>query len=190
MGRTEATRKAAGVGQFLAVGMGLLGMLYNPFLLFIAVFIWFGASMESSAEQMKSILDHARARHAMLREFHTLSPEDTLSRAIDLTLAGSQKDFPVGYRHDLFKVLHYGDLVKGLQEKGEYARISDLPLQDIRSVDIDEPLEKLMEGMRGNLGQMICVTENGKVVGLLNLENIVEMIKIQEALGEHTRARH
>ena len=190
MSRIEATQKAVSVGQFLAVGMGLLGMLYNPFLLFIAVFIWFGASMESNTERLKSILDHARVRHAMLREFHTLSTEDTLSRAVDLTLAGSQKDFPVGSKNQLLKVLHYADLIKGLQEKGEYARISDLPLQDLHSVDIDEPLAEVMEGMRGNLAQMICVTEGGRVVGLLNLENIVEMFKIHAALEEHYKSRH
>jgi Zn-dependent protease/CBS domain-containing protein len=185
MDHAKATQKAAKVGQFLAVGMGLLGIMYNPFLLFIAIFIWFGASIESNAEQLKSILDHASVRHAMLREFHTLSPEDNLARAVELTLAGSQKDFPVGYQNKLYKVLHHSDLIKGLQERGEYARISELPLQDIISVDINEPLRILLERMKGNLPQMICVTEGEKIVGLLNLENIVEMIKIQEAVEKH-----
>jgi CBS domain containing-hemolysin-like protein len=165
--------------------MGFLGIMYNPFLLFIAIFIWFGASIENSAEQLKSILGHASVRHAMLREFHTLSPEDNLARAVELTLAGSQKDFPVGYQNKLDKVLHHSDLIKGLQEKGEYARISDLPLQNILSADINEPLGKLLERMQGSTAQMICVTEGEQVVGLLNLENILEMIKIQEAVEKH-----
>lgn len=185
MDHTKATQKAAKVGQFLAVGMGLLGIMYNPFLLFIAIFIWFGASIENNAEQLKSILGHASVRHAMLREFHTLSPEDNLARAVELTLAGSQKDFPVGYHNQLYKVLHHSDLITGLKEKGEHARISDLPLQDIVSVDIDEPLGRLLEKMQGNLAQMICVSDGGQIVGLLNLENILEMIKIQEALEKH-----
>ena len=121
----------------------------------------------------------------MLREFHTLSPEDTLAKAVELTLAGSQKDFPVGYQNQLDKVLHHSDLIKGLQDKGEHARISDLPLQNILDVDINEPLGTLLERMQGNPAQMICVTDGGKIVGLLNLENIVEMIKIQEAVEKH-----
>ena len=190
MSRIEATQHAARIGQFLAVGMGLLGVLYNPLLLFIAVFVWFGASMESTSEKLKSILDHARVRHAMLREFHILAPEDTLSRAVELTLAGSQKDFPIGNNNQLIKVLHYADLIKGLQEKGENARISDLPLQNLQSVDIDEPLADVMEEMQGNPAQMVCVTERGQVAGLLNLENIVEMFKIHAALEEHHKSRH
>jgi len=185
MDHARATQKAASVGQFLAIGMGFLGIMYNPFLLFIAVFIWFGASMESGAEQLKSILGHATVRHAMLSEFHSLSPEDNLAKAVELTLAGSQKDFPVGYHNNLSKVLHHSELIKGLQEKGEHARISDLPLQDIHSADINEPLEKLLTRMQGDPAQMIYVTDAGQVVGLLNLENILELIKMQNALAQH-----
>lgn len=185
MDHAQATRKAASVGQFLALGMGFLGILYNPFLLIIAVFIWFGASMESSAEQLKSVLAHATVRHAMLSEFHTLSPEDTLAKAVEFTLAGSQKDFPVGYDNRLVKVLHHSDLIKGLQSQGEHARISNLPLQDILSADVNEPLGKLLERMQGNPAQMICVTDGGNVAGLFNLENILELIKIQGAVENH-----
>jgi Zn-dependent protease len=185
MDHGKATQKAASVGQFLAVGMGLLGIMYNPFLLFIAIFIWFGAAFESNADQLQSILGHASARHAMLREFHTLSPEDSLARVVELTLAGSQKDFPVECHNTMYKILHYDDLIKGLQERGEQARIAELPLQDILKVDIDEPLGKLLQSIQGDPRQTICVTENGHVVGLLNLGTIVEMIKIQEAVKQH-----
>ena len=189
MDHARATQQAARIGQTIAVGMGFLGMMYNPFLLFIAIFIWFGASMESSAEQLKSILSHARVRHAMLSEFHTLSPDDNLGKAVELTLAGSQKDFPVGYGNKLDKVLHHSDLIRGLQEKGEHARISDLPLQNILCADINESLEKLLQRMQGNPAQMICVTDAGQIVGLLNLENILELIKIQEAVEKHHATR-
>jgi Zn-dependent protease len=189
MDHAQATQQAARIGQYIAVVMGLLGMMYNPFLLFIAIFIWFGASMESSAEQLNSIIGHASVRHAMLSEFHTLSPEDNLARAVELTLAGSQKDFPVGYHNKLDKVLHHSDLIRGLQEKGEYACISELPLQNILSADINEPLAKLLQRMQGNAAQMICVTDAGQVVGLLNLENILELVKIQKAVEQHHTSR-
>jgi len=189
MDHAVATQKAASVGQFLAIGLGMLGILYNPFLLFIAIFVWFGASMENSAEQLKTILSHATARHAMLSEFHSLSPEDTLAQAVELTLTGSQRDFPVGYRNQLDKVLLHSDLIRGLQEKGQYARISELPLHDMPQVDIDEPLQNLLERMQGNPAQMMCVSDSGQVLGLLNLENILELIRIEQAVEAHRLSR-
>jgi Zn-dependent protease len=185
MDHALATRKAASVGQVLALGLGLLGLIYNPFLVLIAVFIWFGATLENNAEQLKSTLGDATVRHAMLREFHTLSPGDTLAKAVELTLAGSQKDFPVGDPNRLTRVLHHSELIKGLHELGANARISDLMLQDILTAEIDEPLGKLLERMQGNPAQLVCVTENGQVAGLLNLENILELIRIHDALGKH-----
>ena len=189
MDHALATQKAARVGQFLAIGMGLLGMLYNPFLLFIAIFIWFGASMENSAEQLHSILSHASVRHAMLREFHILSPQDTLAQAVELTLSGSQKDFPVGSPDKLERVLYHGDLIRGLQEQGEHARLCDLPLRPIMAAEVNEPLEALLQRMQGSSAQMLCVTDSGKPVGLLNLENMMELIRIQQALEAHHISR-
>jgi Zn-dependent protease len=185
MDHSVATEKAARIGQFLALGLGLLGLFYNPFLVFIAVFIWFGASMENSAEQLKSAISHATARHAMLSEFHTLSPDDTLAKAIELTLAGSQKDFPIGYQGQLTKALHHSDLIKGLQEKGEHARISELALENILTADINEPLEALLIRMQSNPAQLISVIDQERVAGLLNLENIMELIKIHDAISKH-----
>lgn len=185
MDHALATKAAASVGQLLAVALGLLGVIYNPYLIFIAAFIWFGAAMENNAEQLKSILGGATVRHAMLNEFHSLSPEDTLAKAVELTLAGSQKDFPVGYTNRLDSVLHHSELIKGLQEKGPNARISALALQDILTADINEPLGKLLERMQGNPAQMICVMDDNQVVGLLNLENILELIKIHDAIEKH-----
>ncbi len=184
-----ATQKAASVGQFIAVCMGLFGIMYNPFLLFIAIFIWFGASMENNAEHVKSILKHATVRHAMLTEFHSLSPEDTLAKAAEFALMGTQKDFPVGYRNNLQKVLNRSDLILGLQRQGEQARISELPLKNILTADIDEPLAELLARMQGNPAQMIGVMERGELAGLLNLENVLELIKIQEAVAQHQATR-
>ena len=189
MDHALATEKAARIGQFLAIGLGFLGMMYNPFLVFIAIFIWFGASMENSAEQLNSILGRSSVRHAMLREFHILSPQDTLAKAVALTLAGSQKDFPVGTPQKLDKVLYHSDLIKGLQEKGEHARICELPLRDILAADINEPLGALLERLQGSSNQIIYVSDAGRIVGLLNLENLLELVRIHQAVESHNRGK-
>ncbi len=190
MDHALATQKAARVGQLLAVGLGLLGLLYNPFLALIAVFIWFGAAMENSAEQMKSLLAGATVREAMLHEFHTLSPEDTLEKAVALTLAGSQKDFPVGYPNQLTSILHHSDLIQGLKTEGDSARVGALNLVPITTADINEPLERLLERMQTNPAQVLCVKDKGQVVGLLNLENILELIRIHDAIAKHSNVHH
>lgn len=49
----EATRHAVKVGRFVAVGFGVLGLFYNPFLVFIAIFVYFSAGQELAAVEMR-----------------------------------------------------------------------------------------------------------------------------------------
>ncbi len=184
MDHNRATQAAAKVGQGLALWLGFMGLLYNPFLIFIALFVWIGAAAEAGMEQIKSTLSDAVVGRAMLTDFQVLSPDDPLSRAIDLTLAGSQKDFPVLVDSRIAGVLTQKDLLKGLQARGEHARVGGWMQQNIESADINEPLEKVLERLQGCHCPLLSVTRAGQLVGIVNLENIMELIKIQSALQE------
>jgi Zn-dependent protease len=52
----RATQIAANVGQGFALLLGFFGLFGNPFLLFIALFVWIGASQEASMVQMKNAI--------------------------------------------------------------------------------------------------------------------------------------
>ena len=52
----RATHIAAVLGQGMAFLFGFIGLFSNPFLVFIALFVWIGAAQESSLVQMKSAL--------------------------------------------------------------------------------------------------------------------------------------
>src|SRR5439155_15926738 len=47
----RATQIAASVGQGMALLFGLLGLVWNPFLLFIALFVYMGAAEEAATVQ-------------------------------------------------------------------------------------------------------------------------------------------
>lgn len=179
-----ATEKAATIGQNIAVLLGILGLFYNPFLILIAVFLWFGANAENQAEQIKHSLAGATASDAMLTEFHLLSPRDQLSKAISLTLAGSQKDFPVGGHYQIDGVLTQNQLITALQNHGENIRVGELPLQEIITTPPETPVQQLIEEMQGETVPMIAVINSeGRTLGIVNLDNIMELIKIQAALN-------
>lgn len=56
MDYVRATHIAATIGQGLALVFGFIGLFWNPFLIFIALFVWMGAASEASMVQMKSPL--------------------------------------------------------------------------------------------------------------------------------------
>lgn len=180
----RATQVAARVGQGFALWLGFIGLLYNPFLIFIALFVWIGAAAEADTEQIKSSLHGVAVGSAMLTEFHMLSPDDTLNRAIELTLAGSQKDFPVVQNEDVIGVLTQDDLLQGLHAGGAQSHVGDWMQKEIYSADSKESLEKVLERLQACNCSLITVTEAGQLVGIINLENIMELIKIQTAIHE------
>lgn len=80
MDYVRATEIASGVGQAVAFGFGLLGLLYNPFLVFIALFVWMGAAAEASSVQMKSALGGIPVSKATISDFRSLLPATPCSR--------------------------------------------------------------------------------------------------------------
>jgi CBS domain-containing protein len=115
----RATQTAARVGQGVALIFGLVGLFVSPLLIVIAVFVWLGAQAEHSISTVRVALAGLSVRHGMITDFKTVSPTDPLSRAVDLTLAGFQQDFPVmDGEARLVGVLTHGDVLRGLAERG------------------------------------------------------------------------
>src|SRR6202030_4472206 len=85
----RATQIAATVGQAFAFLFGIVGLfgipgLYpsNPFLIFIALFVYLGASQEAALAQMRDVSRRFPVSSAMVREFRTLPATATLQEAI------------------------------------------------------------------------------------------------------------
>ena len=180
--RVRATRIAAQIGQALAVGLGILGLMGNPFLILIAVFVWIGAAAEANAVEINDRLAGQPAGRAMITDFHSLAPQDTLSRAVELTLAGTQKDFPVLRDGQAAGVLTQAALFNGLRAHGEYANVS-LVMTDVHSAEINRPLDRLLEELQGSGARLVCITDGGRLAGIVDLENITEYLRIQAAIS-------
>lgn len=54
---SKATQVSANLGQGIALLFGVIGLFYNPILLFIAFFVWMGAAQETRMIRAKSALN-------------------------------------------------------------------------------------------------------------------------------------
>src|SRR6266704_802286 len=74
----RATQIAASIGQGCAFVFGFLGLFGpNPFLLFIALFVYIGASQEAALAQMRDVSRRFPVSSAMVREFRSLPESAT-----------------------------------------------------------------------------------------------------------------
>ena len=184
---TRATQYAAALGQALAFVFGFVGFFSNPFLLFIALFVWIGAEQETSMVQMRSALGGIPVRQAMVTDFRTLAPHDSLQRAIELILSGSQQDFPVTDDGHVRGVLTRADLMLALAQQAG-PTVADVMRSEFQVADPSEMLETAFRRLQDCACRVLPVVNRGELVGLLTAENVGEFLMIQAAL-EKARAR-
>jgi predicted transcriptional regulator len=162
---------------------GLFGLFTNPFLVFIALFVWIGASQEAAMTQMRFALEGIPLERAMITEFRTLSVRDSLADAVDLLLTGSQPDFPVVDEEKVVGILTRADLLAALARQGQASPVSDVMRRDFRVADASEMIDVAFRRLQDGSCHTIPVERRGRLVGLLTMENVGEFLSVQSAVG-------
>jgi Zn-dependent protease len=188
MDYVKATNVAAEIGRGLALMFGLLGLFTNPFLVFIALFVWMGATAEAGMVQLKSALGSIPVNRVMITQFETLAPTDTLQRAMDHVLAGFQHDFPVLEAGRVIGVLTRADLVKGLSERGREAPVATVMTPSFETAESSEMAEGAFQRLQSSRCPALPVLQGDRLVGVLTLENIGEFLTLQSALRGNGKA--
>ena len=180
----RATNIAARLGQGMAFLFAFAGLFGNPMLLFIALFVWMGASSEMGAAQARSALAGVPVAHAMVTEFVPLRQTDTLGQAARHVLAGSQQDFPVLDEERVIGLLERRHLLDGLTRLGPEAFVDEVMVREFPVLTPGEMLESALAGQQLQEFPMLPVIADGRLVGLLTVDNLTELLLIKSALGK------
>jgi Zn-dependent protease/CBS domain-containing protein len=194
MDHARATQTAARVGQAMALGFGLLGLLSNPFLLFIALFVYIGAEQEAAAATMRSLFEGLSVRAAMVTRFSVLREDEPVARALELLIATEQHDFPVVAANGgvigmlsrtlLLNALGRGDEQRAVGDVVRAAHDATPPLVLAPDTHLDDAVEHVRNAGLAS----VPVLEQDRVVGLLTLENLAELAMIHNARARALRA--
>jgi Zn-dependent protease/CBS domain-containing protein len=185
----HATQVAAHIGQAMAFIFAIVGLFYDPFLVFIALFVWMGASEEAGSVLARTSLSAVPVQRVMRTDFHTLGADDPLSKAVDYTLAGGQQDFPVLFGDHVLGMLTRERLMRTLSEQGPNVSVRAALERDVATVDSHDMLDKAIERLQRCNCRSIPVEHNGQLVGVLTMENVAEFIMIQSALRRARTAK-
>jgi Zn-dependent protease/CBS domain-containing protein len=191
MSYARATQTAATVGQAFAFIFGMIGLFGvphlmhpNPFLIFIAFFVYIGASQEAALAQMRDVSRRFPVSSAMVREFRSLPESATLQEAVDALLATSQHDFPVVDENGgVAGILTRHDLIAALRKNDPAIRVGDVMRRDIPTVTTGTRFEEAFRIMQECNCPAVPVLDSMKrLVGLLTPENVSELMMVQSAL--------
>src|SRR5687767_6084760 len=173
MNYATATTVAARVGQSLAVVLGVSGLMAfgNPMLLLIAVFVFFGAQSEANMVRVTDSIRGVPIHEAMTTRFRALETGEPLQVAAHELLTGAQQDFPVTEDQRVVGMLTRADLVRALAKDGPDTRIGDVMQPSAAVLSDTDQLEKSYELLNQDGRSSLPVVHEGKLVGMITLEN-------------------
>jgi Zn-dependent protease/CBS domain-containing protein len=181
--REKATYVAMNLGKIFALGLAILGVFVNPFLIFIAIFIFIGAQKEYEQIRYTSVLTGYKVQDILMHEFTTLKEEETLRRAVDLLLDTPEQRFViVDDENRVQGILTRNNIIQGLSEYGEDLNIRQVMNRNITTFEPQTSLEHAFQTMRNQRIAMAPVVVNGKLTGIIDMDNINEFIMIRSAI--------
>jgi Zn-dependent protease/predicted transcriptional regulator len=181
MDYANATRVAATVGQGIAILFGVLGLMGNPLLILVALFIFMAATGEAGYVETQVLTRSYSARDAMISAYVALSPNDNLDRAAERLLQTTQQEFPiVDAAGQLHGVLTRERLIHGLREKGGGAPVQDAMIGTVPQVPPEENLAAVFEELRKKDTPIVAVVDTAhKLIGYINTENLTELLMVR-----------
>lgn len=176
----RATDVAAAVGQAVALAFGLVGLFSNPFLVFIALFVWVGAHEEARMAHVKASLAGVPVSSAMVTNVVAAGPDELIASVVQHMLAGFQDDIPVVDDGALVGILGRGEVLKAALAGDGNRAVASVMASDVPAVGEADPLDAALEKLQESGRRSIPVVRGAILVGMLPIENVTYVLQVQE----------
>jgi CBS domain-containing protein len=175
----RATGIAATIGQAAAVLLGILGVLSGNFILaIIAVFIFFGAGMESFQAKAKTVLTTRRIGDAYNKHALVLAPGDRVSTVVDYILTSYQPDFAVVLGDRLLGVVTRSEVLQTLASRDDDPYVAEIMQREVAQVEADRGLDEVQARMGEAKVRLLAVFSGDRYLGLVSREDLEEALSV------------
>ena len=179
--RVRATEWAVNIGKFFAILFVFWGLSGNPFLIFIALFVFLAAQQELQHVRAESLLSGFTVGDIVMHDYTTLQSEEPLSSAVKQLLDGQEKRFLVMDGEKVTGFLTKTGIIQGLSKFGENIQIKEVMEENIAWLSPEMLLTEASELM-SKLGVTILpVGKEGNLQGVLDSENLQEFSQVRGA---------
>jgi CBS domain-containing protein len=175
MSYMQATKRAARIGRYFAIGMGIFGIFYNFFFILIALFVYIGATEEEQSTTITESLHGMQVRNLMSQQVQTVSPDMPVQQLHDLMLATGFMGFPV-VEQGLVGIVTLSDTHRVSKEGYAHARVRDIMTRNVVTVPPEMDAAKALYVMsERRLGRLV-VTEGGQIIGIVTRKDFLRAI--------------
>lgn len=176
MNRVTATQMAARLGQGVAFFFFFIGLFYNPILILIAVFVYFGAQGESVMVQQLSLLGDHKVKDAMMTNITPVHPNDSLNKVVDIILTGTERDFVVVEEGKVKGVLYQSDLIQAFRNGNREIEVKEVMDKEFFPIQIDDDLTDVYRKVYSRSKSFFPVLAGEELAGAIDMNNINEFM--------------
>jgi Zn-dependent protease/CBS domain-containing protein len=181
----RATQVVATVGQGFAFLFGFFGLLSNPVLLLVALFVYVGAVQEAALVQMRNITARLPVVAAMRRNLRVLPLHASVHDASAILLDTAQHEFPLVDEVGRLRGVATRDAVVSALARGQAGPIAAIAHTDVRALSWRAPLdEAFMLMAECRCPALAVLDDDGRLAGLVTPESVGEMLMVHDALGK------
>lgn len=183
MNYARATRIAASIGKAFAIIFGIAGLLINPILIFIAFFVYLGASSEEQAVMVGEGLKGLKVKDVMNTQCVPISADTSLAQLVEKIFHGTCRGIiPVTEQGRYIGLASQENILSAIHEHGLAVHVGRIAKQGLPIVSPEDTLYEVYKRMQRDQEKAYAVMDHGELVGIISLEDLGRAYEVATAL--------
>ena len=185
IGRSRATRVAAGVGQVIAIGLIAVAFKRDwSVLALVGLFVFVGAAQERASERASELLSQLRAGEVCDPNAVVFAPHEQVGHVLDTLVRCPQEHFAVFYGKELVGTLGREQVLSLAPRVGLEAPVSSMMRRELHPVDAGTPLDEVRRRLLELGGRPVVVRALHGYAGVLGFQDLQRISVVAERLAQ------
>ena len=183
MKRGKATQIAASVGQLLAIGFVFFGLFYNPWLLFIGIFVFLGAGAESKQVVATESLREIKAQDLIIADYPTLPQTATVSKAATVFMESREPELVITDGERFVGLVSYERIIEEIQ-KGHFDHpVVNLMKGQVQTLAPDTLIYELLPQVQQSGQRIFPVLEDNRLAGVISHKDLIRLLEQNQGVS-------
>jgi Zn-dependent protease/predicted transcriptional regulator len=177
----RATQIAADIGKGFAIIFGIIGLFaFSPFLILIALFIYIGANMESTAVKYSHLLQDVTVGDMMSSPVTTVPPTMPVRQVIEMMYTSKHLGFPVVERDTLIGMITLADVNRTSPIDREAMQVRDIMTREPITLPPAAPVIDALRIMSSHDIGRIPIVQDDKILGIVTRTDILKVTELRQ----------
>jgi len=178
---TRATAIAAFTGRVMATLFIIVGLVvFDIMLMLIGLFIIVSSAGEEKLVYLKAAAKGLHLNDLAGNTYHSFPGDVTVSEAAEKMLSLQDNCFLVTEGSAIVGAIERNSILRALSAGKHEKKIRQFMTANVPALGKETPLEEVIDKLSGNKAVIIPVVSDGRVVGTVNMQNIIEYLVVHD----------